>query len=196
MFELEYLLDVPVRKLSLGQRIRCEIAASLLHGPEIVFLDEPTIGLDVVAKQRIRDLILRMNEVEGTTVLLTSHDVGDVERVCKRVVIINRGEIVLNESVKALKHSYLDKKIINVRYAEKVKLDIEGVDKVKESGYAAQIEVRVSRRPLREVVSELMAVGQVVDITISDPPLEDIIAGIYTDRRLGGEISGVVAGVG
>lgn len=193
LFELDELLDIPVRRLSLGQRVRCEIAASLLHSPEIVFFDEPTIGLDVVAKQRIRDLIASLNDQEGTTIFLTSHDAGDIERVCKRVVIINHGEVVLDESVKTLKYHYLEKKIISVRYAEKVNIDIEGVNKVKESDYAARIEVPISRRPLREVVAELMNLGQVVDITISDQPLEQIIAGIYTDRGRGGDVRESVA---
>ena len=121
LLELEALLKVPVRKLSLGQRVRCEIAASLLHRPAVIFLDEPTIGLDVVAKQRIRDLIARLNREEGTTIFLTSHDIGDIERVCKRVVIINHGEVVLDEIVKTLKYSYLQKKIISVKYAEENK---------------------------------------------------------------------------
>jgi ABC-2 type transport system ATP-binding protein len=186
LFELADLLKVPVRKLSLGQRVRCEIAASLLHRPEVIFLDEPTIGLDVVAKQRIRDLIARLNREEGTTIFLTSHDIGDIERVCKRVVIINHGEVVLDESVKTLKYSYLQKKIISVKYAEKTKVDIPGVDKMRESDYAARIEVSTSVRPLREVIAELMGLGEVVDITISDQPLEEIIAGIYMDRGRGG----------
>lgn len=196
LFELEDLLKVPVRKLSLGQRVRCEIAASLLHRPEVIFLDEPTIGLDVVAKQRIRDLIARLNREEGTTIFLTSHDAGDIERVCKRVIIINHGEVVLDESVKTLRYSYLQKKIISVKYAEKTKVDIPGVDKTRESEYAARIEVSTARRPLREVVAELMGLGEVVDITISDQPLEEIIAGIYMDRGRGGEADEPDTGTG
>ncbi len=196
LFELKDLLKVPVRKLSLGQRVRCEIAASLLHKPEVIFLDEPTIGLDVVAKQRIRDLIARLNREDGTTIFLTSHDAGDIERVCKRVIIINHGEVVLDESVKTLKYSYLQKKIISVKYSEKTKVDIPGVDKIRESDYAARIEVSTSRRPLREVVAELMGLGEVVDITISDQPLEEIIAGIYMDRGGGGEADEYATGAG
>lgn len=103
VFEIGDLMDIPVRKLSLGQRIRCEIAASILHEPEIIFLDEPTIGLDVVVKQKIRELILKLNKEEATTIFLTSHDAGDIEQLCKRAIIINHGEVVLNESIKNLK---------------------------------------------------------------------------------------------
>ena len=95
IFEIGELMDIPVRKLSLGQRIRCEIAASILHEPEIIFLDEPTIGLDVVVKQKIRELILQLNKEEKTTIFLTSHDAGDIEQLCKRAIIINHGEVVL-----------------------------------------------------------------------------------------------------
>lgn len=92
-----------MRKLSLGQRNRCEMAASLLHQPDILFLDEPTIGLDVVVKQRIRDLIRRINDEDKTTIFLTYHDVGDIEKICRRAIIINHGDIVWNDTIKALK---------------------------------------------------------------------------------------------
>jgi ABC-2 type transport system ATP-binding protein len=116
-FEIQELLETPVRKLSLGQRMRCEVAASLLHNPRLILLDEPSIGLDVVAKQRIRDTIKRMNELENVGVLLTSHDAGDIEALCKRVIIINHGQIVYQDKVSALKRSYLTSKQVDVRYA-------------------------------------------------------------------------------
>jgi ABC-2 type transport system ATP-binding protein len=121
IFEIGDLMDVPVRKLSLGQRIRCEIAASILHEPEIIFLDEPTIGLDVVVKQKVRELILQLNREEKTTIFLTSHDAGDIEQLCRRAIIINHGEVVLNESIKNLKHNYLNKKIIDIKYINEEK---------------------------------------------------------------------------
>lgn len=93
-FEIGEFYSSPVRKLSLGQRMRAEVAASLVHNPEIVFLDEPTIGLDMVAKQKLRDVVNLVNRESGTTILLTSHDIGDVEHVCDRVIIVNHGEIV------------------------------------------------------------------------------------------------------
>jgi ABC-2 type transport system ATP-binding protein len=102
LFEVSDYLQVPVRKLSLGERMRCEIAASLLHRPRILFLDEPTIGLDVVVKQRIRDLILELNQQEGVTIFLTSHDAGDVEILCKRAMVINHGEVIYDGRVSTL----------------------------------------------------------------------------------------------
>ena len=105
VFALSGFLDTPVRNLSLGQRIRCEIAASLIHKPKVLFLDEPTIGLDPVVKENIRSLIRQMNRDFHTTVFLTSHDIGDIERLCRRVIIVNTGKIVLDDSMEHLKFS-------------------------------------------------------------------------------------------
>jgi len=105
-FELGALLDRPVRQLSLGERMRCEIAASLLHAPRVLFLDEPTIGLDVTAKATIRELLQRRSNEDGTTLLLTSHDTGDIEEVCDRVIIIHRGRILLDATLAEMKRRY------------------------------------------------------------------------------------------
>ncbi len=106
-FGLGDFINTPVRNLSLGQRIRCEIVASLLHRPKVLFLDEPTIGLDPVVKETVRELIRQMNREEHTTIFLTSHDVGDIEKLCRRIIIVNDGQIVLDDSVKKLKEHYL-----------------------------------------------------------------------------------------
>ena len=103
MFELEEFIDIPVRNLSLGQRIRCEIAASLIHKPKVLFLDEPTIGLDPVVKGNVRELIKKMNKQYNMTIFLTSHDVTDIEKLCKRVIIINNGQLVFDDSICKLK---------------------------------------------------------------------------------------------
>lgn len=106
-FGLGDFINTPVRNLSLGQRIRCEIVASLLHRPKVLFLDEPTIGLDPVVKETVRELIRQMNREEHTTIFLTSHDVGDIEKLCRRIIIVNDGQIVLDDSVEKLKEHYL-----------------------------------------------------------------------------------------
>lgn len=105
-FGLGNFIDTPVRNLSLGQRIRCEIVASLIHKPKVLFLDEPTIGLDPVVKENVRELIKEMNKEEQTTIFLTSHDVGDIEKLCRRIIIVNDGRIVMDDSVEHLKHHY------------------------------------------------------------------------------------------
>ena len=105
-FGLGNFIDTPVRNLSLGQRIRCEIVASLIHKPKVLFLDEPTIGLDPVVKENVRELIKEMNKEEQTTIFLTSHDVGDIEKLCRRIIIVNDGRIVMDDSVEHLKRHY------------------------------------------------------------------------------------------
>ncbi len=117
-FELQEFINTPVRNLSLGQRIRCEMVAALIHKPEILFLDEPTIGLDPVVKQNIRKLIKKMNKELGTTIFLTSHDVGDIEKLCKRVIIVNKGKIIMDDTMKNLKSDKPLEDIITEIYQE------------------------------------------------------------------------------
>ena len=180
-FQIGDFLDVPVRKLSLGQRMRCEIAASLLHEPRIVFLDEPTIGLDVVAKQQLRDTIKRLHAEEQTTIFLTSHDAGDIESLCDRVVVINHGQVIFDDAVKVLKRRYLRRKIIEVRFARPIDghLDIVGVNVLKAGRYGAKLELDTREQPVEAVMQALMNGRSVVDINVMDPPLEAIIREIY-----------------
>lgn len=186
VFEIGDLMDVPVRKLSLGQRIRCEIAASILHEPEIIFLDEPTIGLDVVVKQKIRELILQLNKEEKTTIFLTSHDAGDIEQLCKRAIIINHGEVVLNETIKSLKYDYLNKKEIHIKYSDSVNLQDSNLNIIKHKGNAVKVQVDTKKQDIDEVLTTLIKCGKVNDITISEAPLEEVISLIYTQKK-GGE---------
>src|ERR687891_1360579 len=118
LLEAGDLFDVPVRDLSLGQRMRCELAACLLHEPEILFLDEPTIGLDLLAKQRFRELLGRLNAERGTTIFLTSHDVADVEHVARRAVVVNHGSVIYDDDVAAMRRSLLATKLIEVGLGE------------------------------------------------------------------------------
>jgi ABC-2 type transport system ATP-binding protein len=182
-FEIQDLLDVPVRKLSLGQRMRCEVAASLLHRPKLLLLDEPSIGLDVVAKQNIRDAIRRMNQEEDVGVLLTSHDAGDLEALCRRVIVVNYGQIVYEDKVSNLKRKYLTHKMVEVRYAQEVARDfsIEGVEILKVGHYGVKLKFNTAETQVDSVISHLSNAGDIVDITISDPPLEEVIARIYQE---------------
>src|SRR5437763_4509360 len=118
VFDIADYMRTPARKLSLGERMRCELAAALLHRPSVIFLDEPTIGLDVIAKQRIRDLIGQLQVEEGVTVFVTSHDAGDIEQVCRRAIVINHGEIILDAPVARLKRDYLQVKTVDLLLAE------------------------------------------------------------------------------
>jgi ABC-2 type transport system ATP-binding protein len=187
LFEIAPYLNTPARKLSLGERMRCEIAAALLHRPRVIFLDEPTIGLDVIARQRIRDLILKLNVEEKITVFLTSHDAGDIEQVCRRVIVVNHGTIILDDSVAALKRQYLNHKIIELRLAERPARQAErlpeGVSLVAAEDYSLKFSLDTTLAPIERVMGELTARYQVADLTISDPPMEEIIAAIYSVKR-------------
>jgi ABC-2 type transport system ATP-binding protein len=181
LFELDEFINTPVRNLSLGQRIRCEIVASLIHEPKILFLDEPTIGLDPVVKEKIRTLIKRMNKEYKTTVVLTSHDVSDIEKLCKRVIIVNKGQIVLDDTMENLKYHYLNKKIIDVKMKEKVNLDdVKGITILKDKDYNLKLEVDLKKKNISDAIN-LLNTDNIVDINISNVPLEEIISEIYKD---------------
>lgn len=164
LFEIRDLLNSPTRSLSLGQRMRCEIVASLLHKPQILFLDEPTIGLDVTAKEIIRDLVKKQALEEDTTLLLTSHDTDDMEKVCNRVIIINKGKIIFDGSLNRLKESYLNKKYIEVT--------TDSGEKIKKIINTAEI-------PVKKALDELVRKYHVTDMTVENPPMEEIIKEIY-----------------
>jgi ABC-2 type transport system ATP-binding protein len=186
-FELEPLLGRAVRKLSLGERMRCEIAASLLHRPRVLFLDEPTIGLDVIAKQQIRDLVRHLNQSEGVSVLLTSHDAGDIERLCKRAVVINHGAIMFDDRVSTLRRRYLKRKVIDLHLREPVQADnlpsLPGVTVAKASAFGLKLEVDTEIQPIEQAVARLMGTLSIADLTVEDPPMEEIIAQLYRERR-------------
>lgn len=180
-FQIGHLLDVPVRKLSLGQRMKCEIAASLLHGPRVIFLDEPTIGLDVVAKQQIRDAIRTLNETENVTIFLTSHDAGDVENLCRRVIVVNHGKIIFDDRTSVLKRQHLRRKVIDVRFGEALTEPflMPGVKTLKQGTYGVKLEFDSRAVPVEQVVQRIMATKPCNDINIADPPMEEIIREIY-----------------
>ncbi len=182
-FELEKFINTPVRNLSLGQRIRCEIVASLIHEPKVLFLDEPTIGLDPVVKESIRKLIKKMNKEYKTTIFLTSHDVSDIEKLCKRVIIINNGKMVLDDSMTNLKYHYLNKKIIEVKLKEKINIEnAEGITvlKTKENNIKFEIDTRI-----KSIADALKIIDpeNIIDMNISNTPLEDIISDIYKGNK-------------
>ena len=183
VFDLKDFIDTPVRNLSLGQRIRCEIVASLIHEPKVLFLDEPTIGLDPVVKETIRSLIKKMNKEYETTVFLTSHDVGDIEKLCKRVIIINNGQMVLDDSMENLKYHYLNTKIIEAKMNTKLDLnDEDGIKVLKDKEYNLKIEVDTKKRSISEAI-KLLNPDKIIDINISNTPLENIISDIYKEGK-------------
>ena len=184
LFEMESFINTPVRNLSLGQRIRSEIVASLIHNPKILFLDEPTIGLDPVVKENIRKLIKKMNKEYNTTIFLTSHDVLDIEKLCKRVIIVNNGRIVMDDTMNNLKYHYLNKKIVEVKSKEKIDFnDEDGITILKEKETNLKLEIDTRKKNLSDVL-KLIDPENIIDINISNTPLEQIISEIYKDNKV------------
>jgi len=183
LFEIKEFMHQPVKSMSLGQRMKCEMVASLLHNPKMLFFDEPTIGLDPIAKETLRNLIKKINRELKTTILFTSHDVGDIEEVCKRVIIINDGKIVLDDSMKNLKYHHLNKKIVEVNLKTDVKLpNKDGIKVLKGKDTLYKIEVDMNKTSMDELLGMFKA-DDIQDISISSTPLEDIIKDIYRGKN-------------
>lgn len=182
LFNILEFIDQPVRKLSLGQRMRCEIIASLLHQPEIVFLDEPTIGLDVVAKRNLRDTLKKLNKEWDTTVFLTSHDTGDIEALCEKTIIINNGELIYEDFTKVLKQEHIEEKRVYVRFKNETKyLPIQGVDVLQRSEFEIEVVIDTEKLKIKQFLEDLVSKYSVIDINIEDPSLEEIISNIYEE---------------
>jgi len=179
-FGLAGILDQPVRRLSLGQRMRCEITASLLHGPKLMFLDEPTIGLDITAKAAIRDFIREQSREFRQTVLLTSHDTRDIELVCDRVIIINEGSIVLDQPVADLRRRFLGRKVITIQsVAPHVAVDLPGITHRTSEAHTTILEIDTSLVGIEQVIAAALTQGGIDDVAIEDPPMEEVIHEIY-----------------
>jgi ABC-2 type transport system ATP-binding protein len=179
-FGLADLLDQPVRQLSLGQRMRCEITASLLHGPKLLFLDEPTIGLDVTAKAAIRDFIREQSREARQTVLLTSHDTRDIELVCERVIVINEGRIVVDQPVAELRRRFLGRKVVTIQSAAPtVAVELPGVSRRPSEAHTTILVVDSAKTRIEQVIATALAQGGIDDVAIEDPPMEEVIREIY-----------------
>ena len=180
LLKLEPLLHKPVRQLSLGERMKCELAAALLHRPSVLFLDEPTIGLDVTMQVAVREFIRRYNEQHGATVILTSHYMEDVAALCPRIIVIDHGHIVYDGSLSELVRSTRPEKRVRLTFAADVDaaaLELAGARVVERSGREAQLSVR--QADLQSVVARLLAQLPVLDLTVEDPPLEEVLGDLF-----------------
>jgi ABC-2 type transport system ATP-binding protein len=183
LLELGPLLDVPVRQLSLGQRMRGDIAAALLHDPEVVYLDEPTIGLDVVSKAQLRDFLRATNRERGITVLLTTHDLDDIERLCSRVMVIDRGRLVFDGPQESLHDVAGARRMLVVDLAEpEAPLAIDGAatEKVEGPRQWLSFPAEASAAP---IIAAVTAMHQIADLSILEPSIEDVITRIYSGAR-------------
>jgi len=184
VFGLGGLMSTPVRHLSLGERMRCEIAASLLHSPRMLFLDEPTIGLDVSAKAAIRELLLTESTREGITLLLTSHDTGDMESVCDRVIVIHRGRLLWDDSIAALRKSFLSAKRVTFwSEAEHLDVTLPGVKVLSSAAHRTELEIETGATPLGQVVDAALRQSSIKDMVIEDAPLDEVIQALYANAE-------------
>ena len=182
VLQLSDFWDQPVRKLSLGQKMRCELAAAFLHHPKIVYLDEPTIGLDVAVKERIRDFIKRMNQEKNITVMLTTHDIGDIEDLCDRIVVLDSGKKIYDGKLDSLVNRFTSRRmILDIRNGEEFSLDLDGILEIeKEDGH---IEVVFDREKISasELMREILDNFEVLDFQLKEPDIEAVVKKIYNE---------------
>lgn len=181
---LQDIINIPVRQLSLGQRMRCEIAASLLHNPELLFLDEPTIGLDAVSKQVVRDFIKKLNKEKKTTVILTSHDMADITSLAKRIILIGKGHVLYDGSLRKLQNKYETEKYVSIKTNDKLTIRNKGVKskaKTKE-GYDLVIDTR--EISISELLNNISKKITIEDIEIDHEGIDNIIVKLYEDFKI------------
>jgi ABC-2 type transport system ATP-binding protein len=185
LLELDRFLNTPVRSLSLGQRMRADLCAALLHDPVLLFLDEPTIGLDVVAKQSIRRFIRHVNQERGTTVILTTHDLADVEKLCQRVMIIDRGRLLYDGELEALLERFGGKRELVVDLAERYEdVSVEGAEMAERSGDRVVYRFERGSVTASELIGRLSARYRIRDLSVREPDIESTIRRIYEERLL------------
>lgn len=191
---IEDLLAVPVRKLSLGQRMRCELAAALLHRPPLLFLDEPTIGLDTVVKLRLREFLADLNRRQGSTVLLTTHDLGDIEALCPRVIMLDRGRSLFDGTLDELRARFARERTLHLRYADPPDLAATfaalrelGISAREESPVEVVADLPAAGPPVAELLRRVSPFGEVHDLEVEQPSVESIVAAIYERARPEGE---------
>ncbi|MBN2501350.1 MAG: ATP-binding cassette domain-containing protein [Anaerolineales bacterium] len=185
LLELDAYIDTPVRSLSLGQRMRADICAALLHDPALLFLDEPTIGLDVVAKERIRQFIQHINRDRGTTVILTTHDLSDVERLCERVMIIDEGKLLYDGTLDVLKERFGGKRQLVVYLAEDYPaVEIEGAQVCEHEGLQVTYEFERQALTASELIGRVSSRYRVQDLEVREPDIEETVRRIYEQQLL------------
>jgi len=182
MLEVEEVLKVQVRKLSLGQRMKCELIAALLHNPKVLFLDEPTIGLDVVSQKKMRDFIREYNHRRKATIILTSHYMDDVKELCQRVIIIDKGKLIFDGQLSEITHKYADHKIISAILSREIDAKkLEKVGQVKEYSFP-KVVFSIKREAASLAAAELLQHFPVADLNIEEVPIEEIIREVFTGK--------------
>jgi len=182
LLELGPFLRTPVRQLSLGQRMRGDLAAAILYGPRVLYLDEPTVGLDVIAKERVRSFIEETNRMEHTTIILTTHDLRDVERLCRRLILIEAGRVLFDGAVQELKDRYAPGRVLVLTLEQPVTtVDLPGATQIKREGPRAWL--RFDRdQPVAPLIAAATARYPVLDLAIEEPELEDVVRTIFATK--------------
>ncbi len=182
MLDLSDLLDTPVRQLSLGQRMRCDLAAALLHAPQILFLDEPTIGLDAVSKLAVRAFVQRLNRERGVTVILTTHDMDDIEALCTRVMLINRGRLLFQGDLDVLRGQVTTERWLIVRLADGAeRIEDPDAEEIRRDGQQVTLRFFPESVSAAELIGRLATNYPVTDLYVQNPPIEEVIARLYTE---------------
>jgi ABC-2 type transport system ATP-binding protein len=180
VLELDAFIDTPVRQLSLGQRIRGELVAAMLHDPDVLFLDEPTIGLDIVAKERVREFLTTMNRDREVTIMLTTHDLDDIERLCRRMLIIDHGRVIYDGDLEALRARYGEERTLVVDLREPAEpLQVTGARVVRVEGPRQWLRFRRDDVTAAQLVAAVAEQAPLVDLAIEEPEIEDIVRRIY-----------------
>jgi len=182
LLDIGRFINTPVRKLSLGQRMRCDLAAALLHDPPILYLDEPTIGLDIVAKQRIRGFLSQINRERKTTIILTTHDLSDVEKLSNRMMIIDHGKIIYDGTVEEIKRRYGKKRRLVVDLAEDYSdVAVPGAEMIRRVDHRAWLQFDRDEVSASKLIAQITQKYDIIDLTLEEPEIETIVAGIYED---------------
>ena len=184
LLDLEPFIETPVRQLSLGQRLRADLTAALLHDPTILFLDEPTIGLDVVAKERIRQFLTHINRERGVTVILTTHDLEDISRLCQRVVLIDHGTVIYDGALEALRTRFGRQRTLVVDLEEVEEIAIPHAELVRQEGPRAWLRFDREETTAAALIAAITARYRIRDLTIEEPEIESIVRGIYEDGSM------------
>jgi ABC-2 type transport system ATP-binding protein len=189
LLDVRRLLNQPVRELSLGERMKMELIAALLHSPEVLFLDEPTIGLDVIAQHNIQKFLKHYQQVRQITILLTSHYMKDVAALCKRVVIINHGRIIYDGSLDGIIDKFSSHKILTLQFGDgRMPSDLSRYGEVLELK-EPEVKLRVERDVITRVLSAALAEHEIEDVSVEDPPLEEVIAKVFSQAAAASESS-------
>ena len=188
-FEISHLLNRKANSLSLGQRMICEVAIATLHRPKVLFLDEPTIGLDIVMKKKVREIILKLNKTYGTTIFITSHDISDIEKLCSRIILINHGKVMLDKDMEDIKNNYLSKYNMTAVFENTIDeskanealaiLDVS----FEIDGDTLEIEFDKKKISTGDIISNILSIGTISDFNVTGSSLENMIYDIYTTKK-------------